>query len=202
MKFPLLASFIVFVAWLTFELHKHRNLDEKYEKSFWEKEAEANSTRRKSLDDLAYIHIPYDSLPMHLMEDDAQVAEYLQILLELKNSTIVNFTGISNTALKLKYGAPNITLLTTYDQNYTILVRTLYRWGLKLYQSGYEDEARTIFEYAISCKTDVSGTYKLLAEIYKEHNQSEKIEELLQVAESLNSATKNFIVRMLQESDP
>ena len=53
-----------------------------------------------------------------------KVEDYKQIILTLKDLPIVNFTGISNTELKLRYGAPNIDLLTQYDQNYTLLVRT------------------------------------------------------------------------------
>ncbi len=42
MKFPIFASFIIFCIWLGYELHKRRNMDEKSNQSFWEKEAAAN----------------------------------------------------------------------------------------------------------------------------------------------------------------
>ena len=201
MKFPFFASFIVFIIWLTYELAKHNRLDAAADRAFWDKEHRANRTGKKSLEDLAYITIPYERLPMDILPEDEYISEYMDTIQTLHDSKIVNFTGISNTDLKLKYGAPNIDLLTRYDQNYTILVRTLNQWASHLYQKGYPKEAREILEFAVSTGTDISGSYKLLCKIYKEENTPEKIKALYPVAESLNSAMKNAIVRILQEAE-
>ncbi|MCM1175772.1 MAG: hypothetical protein NC341_12080 [Blautia sp.] len=200
MKFPFFASFLVFTAWLTYEISKHNRIDAEKDRSFWEKERRANNTRRRPLDDLSYIKIPFERLSMELLPEDEQAAEYKETLRTLDESEIVNFTGISNTDLKLKYGAPNIDLLSKYDQNYTILARTLNQWASYLYKKGYRKEAREVLEFAVSTGTDVSGTYKLLCEIYKEENTPEKIKELYPTAEALNSAMKNAIIRILRES--
>lgn len=200
MKFPFFASFIVFTIWLSYEISKHNRIDAAEGQAFWSKEHRANKVRRKPLDDLAYITIPFDSLPMHILPDDEQVAEYKEIINSLSDSKIVNFTGITNTDLKLKYGAPNIDLLSKYDQNYTVLVRTLNKWASYIYEKGYPDEARIVLEFAVSTGTDVSGSYKLLCQIYKEQNTPEKIQSLYPVAESLNSVMKNAILRILQEA--
>lgn len=199
MKFPFFASFIVFCAWLGYEIHKHRNQEKKSMDSFWEKEREANNTRRKSLDGLDYITIPLDTFPMTLSTDDAVITECLETLTELSKEPIVNLTGITNTDLKLQYGAPNINLLTAYDQRYTTLARTLQAFGKALYDKGYVTEARTVLEFAVSTNTDVSATYKLLTVIYKEQGQPEKIKDLIPVAETLNSGLKNSILKMLKE---
>lgn len=199
MKMPFFASFIIFIVWLTYELSKNRRHAEKKKNSFWEKEAEANSTRRKSLDNLAYITIPFDALPMDLMKDDETVLECHSTLRSLSDSPIVNFSGISNTDLKLAYGAPNIDLLMRYDQNYTTLACTLQRWAEKLHDAGYPAEAKQILEFAISTDTDVSGTYRLLASLYSKDGETEKIEALKSRAEKLHSGSKNIIVRTLQE---
>lgn len=202
MKMPFFASFIIFIVWLSYELSKNRRNAEKERISFWKKEAKANGTRRKPLDNLNYITIPFDSLPMDLMSEDDTIREYQQIIHSLADSPIVNFTGISNTDLKLKYGAPNIDLLMRYDQNYTTLACTLQKWANRLYESGYITEALRLLEFAISTDTDVSGTYRLLATIYSASGETEKIEELKNRAENLNSGSKNIIVRILQEFCP
>lgn len=201
MKMPFFASLIIFVIWLSYELSKRRRRDRKMDEDFWTKEAEANNTRRKPLDDLEYITIPFDSLPMHIMENDDTVKECHQILHSLSDSPIVNFTGLTNTDLKLKYGAPNITLLTRYDQSYTALASTLQKWADTLYKSGYVKETVDILEFAISTNTDVSGSYRLLASIYSSQGQSEKIANLMDTAESLQSSSRNIIVRILKEYD-
>ena len=197
MKFPIFASFIVFCIWLSYELGKSRKREENATEAFWEKESRANSTRRKPLDDLAYITIPFDALPMDVMKDDPVVSECHDTLHTLSEGPIVNLTGISNTDLKLKYGAPNIDLLTLYDQRYTTLVRTLQRLAQVLYDHSYAAEAETILEFAVETRTDISSSYKLLAEIYKQTGKEEKIRDLIPIARKLNSAQSGHIVSFL-----
>lgn len=200
MKFPFFASFIVFCIWLGYEIKKHRKLEESSMDEFWEREAAANNTRRMPLDDLDYIQIPLEHLPMDILADDPQVKEYHETLTSLAGNPIVNFSGISNTDLKLTYGAPNINALTLYDQRYTILARTLQSLAAALYEKGYVQEACTVLEFAISTRTDVSASYKLLITIYKELGQAEKIPELLPIAQSLTSGLKNHIIQMIEEA--
>lgn len=200
MKFPFLASFIIFILVLTHRIHRQRNEEASNEKSFWERERAANSVRRKPLDNLEYIHIPTESLPMHLMEEDETVADCLNTINGLLEQKIVNFTGYTNTELKLEYGAANIDLLSDYDQNYTLLVTTLQKWADTLWNADYKKEAVSIMEFALSTRTDISRTYYKLAEYYTSNGQSEKIGLLVDTAEKLRSANKNTIVRTLRES--
>lgn len=200
MKFPFFASFIVFCVWLGYEIHKHRNLEQKSMDDFWEKELAANRTPRKSLDDLCYIQIPLDTLPLSALPDDSVAEECRETLEELSKSPIVNLTGISNTDLKLQYGAPNINLLSSYDQRYTTLARTLQTLGNRLYENRLLDEACTVLEFAVSTHTDVSATYRLLMTIYKEQGCPEKIKDLIPIAKELNSGLKNSIVQMLERN--
>lgn len=200
MKFPFFASFIVFCLWLSYEIRKHRRNQEKSSDSFWEKEAAANNTRRKSLDDLNYIHIPFDRLPMETLKDEPIVAQCHETLYTLSEDPIVNLTGISNTDLKLKYGAPNIDLLSLYDQRYTTLARTLQTWANTLYEKGYISEACTILEFAVETRTDVSSSYRLLSSIYRQNGQIDKIRGLIPIASQLNSVLSGRIVASLEEA--
>ncbi len=199
MKYPFFASFIMFCLWLLYTLHRQRNKEADSDKNFWKREAAANSTRRKSLDNLDYIEIPFESLPMDVLADDPSVAEYHETLREIAKAPIVNFTGISNTDLKLMYGAPNIDILSRYDQRYTVLVRTLQNFAQTLYDNGYVDEACRILEFAVSTRTDISATYKLLAGIYCQKGETEKITALIPVAKELNSGLSKYIVSALEE---
>jgi hypothetical protein len=197
MKMPILASVIVFVIWLAYKLHKSNNADAHSQDAFWEREARADATARKPLDDVEYISIPLDLLPVDTMKDDPRIAEYLERLRFLSNEKIANFTGISNTDLKLRYGAPNIESLMRCDQNYTVLARTLQEWAQLLYENGHTDDAETVLRYAVSTRTDVSGTYRLISEIYKSRGDYDSIRSLLPVAEKLNSAMKPHIIDIL-----
>lgn len=198
MKYPIFASVVVFCLWLMFDLHRLRNKEAKKYQNFIDRENEANSTRRKSLDDLQYITIPFNELPMDTLNDDPKVNEYHQTLRDLSANSIVNLTGFTNTDLKLQYGAPNIDLLTNYDQAYTLLARTLASWGQILFDNGYYNEAKSVLKYAVSTKTDVSSTYILLSKIYKSEGNEDEIRNLIEEASSLKSLSRNTIVRKLE----
>ena len=198
MNLVILATFLVLCLIVAVSVRSTKNKYEQEERAFWEKERSANSVRRKSLDGLDYIKIPLDQLPTDLHPDNDTIASCLDTIGELSKSPIVNLTGISNTDLKLKYGAPNITLLTLYDQRYTLLASTLQKWAAALMDLDEKEAARTVLEYAVSTKTDVSSTYKTLASIYSETGDTAAIQGLIPVAESLNTPLKDSIVSNLK----
>ncbi len=179
-----------------------RKFEEK-EQNFWERERESNNVRKKSLDTLEYIHIPYDLLPFGTAEDNGILLSAEEELLALKDEKIVNFTGISNTDLKLEYGTANITALTQFDQNYTALVVSLQKWGEALYNLGRFEDACQVLEFAVKTRTDISATYRLLIDLYKtklgfnEATIKSKLEGLLPIAKNLNALSRNQILNML-----
>jgi len=202
MKFPILASFLVFIIIVAIFNKKTTNIHKKRSEEYWQRERQSNFVRKKTLENLEYISIPFSSFPTDTATDDEIIASCLRDLESLRDEKIVNFTGYSNTDLKMEYGTANITVLSQYDQNYTLFVRALQSWGSRLYELGYKEEALTVLEYAIATRTDISGTYYLAASIYQEKNQPEKIKHLLFVADTLQSAMKGPIVRTLKESYP
>lgn len=199
MKFYILASLIIFIMVIFHNIRKSDRIQAKREQQFWERERLANQTRKKPLDGLDYVQIPLDRLPMRLLEEDGNIADCHRIINELSLQPVVNLTGFSNTDLKLEYGTANITALTEYDQNYTLLARTLQRWADLLCKAGHPESVRPILEFAVSTRTDVSRTYDMLAELYAKSGQDEKILELMETAKSLNSLNKDVILRRLQE---
>jgi len=207
MKMPFFASFIIFCLFLRIYLKRSSKKADSHSESFWEREAKANSTRRKSLDNLDYITIPSEFLSWNdsnfaKLNDNFRFQDALQTIKQLSTRKIVNLTGLTNTDLKLQYGAPNITLLMDYDQNYTLLARTMQTLGEELFKAGHIAESKAILEFAISTRTDVSQSYFLLADIYERDGEPDKIEGLIRTAETINSALKKSIVRTLQESGP
>lgn len=201
MNLIIIASTLILAVAIAMASSKSRKNAAAMEQEFWQRERAANNTRRKPLDDLDYIKLPMEIFPMELLQDVPKVEDYRQIILSLKDQPIVNFTGLTNTDLKLRYGAPNITKLTAYDQNYTLLARTLQQWAQALYDNGFSKEACQLLEFAMSTHTDVSASYRLLCRIYQENGTPEKIKALFPVAQALTSAMQKPIVRILQEFD-
>ncbi len=196
MKYPI---FLCFAILALFTLISSRKKYDTTNEDFWEKERRANSVRKKPLDTLNYITIPIEQLPIQKNTTDEVLLEYQDKIIALSEQKIVNLTGISNTDLKLQYGAPNITTLMSYDQNFIQLAGSLYKWAERLYELDLKEEAKAVLEFGISCKTDVKGNYTLLAEIYQGEQHPEKIDDLIDVAKTLNSLMKNPIITHLKE---
>lgn len=200
MNFNFIASFVAAMALLSLIIRRSKKRDEQPVESFWQKEAKANSTRRKNIDNLAYISIPECILCMKPQNTTEEIEAYIKDLNDLSNEKIVNLTGISNTDLKLTYGTANITILSQYDFNYTNMVTILQKLAQCLTNADEKGLAVQVLEFAISTGTDISQSYYLLASLYQENNQSEKVTDLIRRAEKLNTLMKDSIVRNLKAS--
>ena len=164
---------------------------------FWKREEQSNSIRKQDISQLEYITIPLENLPMEA-SNDTKVTEYQNVVRDMAEYDILNLTGISNTDLKLQYGAANLEVLSMADWRFTTLARTLANWGTRLYELGDIEGATKVLEFGIDCRSDVKATYSTLAKIYKD-SRPEDINHLINVAESLNSLTKNSIISELKE---
>ena len=202
MNLPFFASFITLCLIIAYNIKRQSKSAKEKEKNFWERERLANSVRRKTLDNLNYLSIPLERFPTHLLQEDEAVQECIHIMETLSAQKIVNLTGFSNTDLKLEYGTANITLLTEYDQNYTLLVRTLQKWADILIDGGYAKEAVPLMEFAVKTNTDISRTYYRLAEYYASQGEDEKIRGLLDTAANLRSSNSGIITKHLKEQYP
>lgn len=196
------ASFIALILLIAFSVKKQARQTQQKEEAFWSREQRANFVRRKPLDNLKYIKIPLEAFPTHLLNEDDRVLECIEILETLTSQKIVNFTGYSNTDLKLEYGTTNIEILTEYDQNYTLLVRTLQKWADILLEAGHDKDAAVLMEFAVSTETDISRTYYLLADYLVSHGEPAQVDRLVKTAENLRSANRDSILKNLREKYP
>lgn len=201
LPFPLFLIFILFLIWFNFNRTRMSRKGKKAQDDYWEREALANSTRKQNLDGLPYIYIPLNDLPFLSGSEkdpaDSELAAIEEEIHTLTEKKIVNFTGVSNTELKLQYGAPNLDCLTEYDENFTTLSQLLFRWGARLNELALQREAIQVLEYGINIGSDIRGHYLLLANLYRNTSQESKIQWLIDRAEALNSLNKNSIIRGL-----
>ena len=194
--------FLIFIVWLNFERKKSEQAEQQKRDSFWQRENEANSVRRQSLDNLPYITIPdWMLLPelSHNLPDDEELKRCDKILKSLQSERILNLTGKTATDLKFAYGAANLQQLDEYDQNFTLFARTIYAYGQQLHNLGFDHEAIKVLRFGIDSLSDISGNYKLLATLYMKYNQAEKIQELKTTASSLDSMMKSSILKFLND---
>ena len=197
MKMPVLTSVILFIIVLFYFIKKSSREADNALENFRKRESEADNTRKKPLDDLNYITIPDEIFRMNRDSDDNDCQSAVKVFDSLKDQKIVNLTGISNTDLKLAYGAPNLPILAQYDQNYTVLARSLDRYASFLTKSGNTDDAVKVLEFAVETGSDISSTYKQLVALYQSNGIKDKIPSLKETASSLNSVMSPSILRYL-----
>lgn len=190
---------MIIIVWYAYERGKATRKAKQTSDNFWALEQKANSTRRKPIDDLSKITIPLEQLPFE--EHPSQEAKECQdYLVNLSTVDIINLTGISNTDLKLSYGAPNFPYLSQCDENYTKLVRCLNQWARVLLSEDKTSQAQTVLEFAVSIHSDVSTTYDMLSKLYIEQKASDKILKLIDIAEQLETLLKPQIIKKLEEA--
>lgn len=187
---------LIFMAVVSYKRLKANRINQAAEQAFWNRENQANLTRKQDISNLDYVDFSGVTLPFALFEDDLLKQCESQIL-ALKEKKILNLTGISNTDLKLAYGPANLPALTQYDQNFTLLARTLNTWGQRLNELSHPKEAICVLAFAVSVKSDIRATWQLLAELYAQSGDIEKIRQMKASAAALNSLTKNPILTML-----
>lgn len=201
MNLFLIASFIIFTSILSIVIRRHNRTEKNRQEQFWEREQRANQVRRKSLDGLDYVTIPLDALPTDVMSQDVIVQDCLDTLASLSREKMVNLAGYTNTDLKLAYGTANITALSQYDQNFTLLAQTLQKWAETLFNGGYTAQARQILEYAVlTAHSDAGTSYRLLASLYDQSGEPEKVKALYQTALALTFPSGKTIARTLWET--
>ena len=172
-----LGLFIFFVCMFAYLRHKSTAAEEAAAESFWNRENEANHTRRKDISGLPYI----------------------TILQSLAGQKILNLGGKTNTDLKLEYGVANLETLSACDENYTTLCRTIYEYAECLKKLGHDAEAVRVLECGIACGSDHSGNYRMLADYYLNAKDSAALDRLLASARALESPRQSAIVALLEE---
>ncbi|MCR5775311.1 MAG: hypothetical protein K6G42_09535 [Lachnospiraceae bacterium] len=165
---------------------------------FLERERRANLTPRKDISGLPYIKVPVNDLPLDIPTDKEETRERQDIIRSMEDRKILNLTGMTNTELKLEYGAPNINSLTVADGNYTRLVQTIAYLAADYMESGNVNEAKQLLEYGISIGTDSKKNYLMLASIYKDEGNSDKIHDLIGSAQNIDSLLKESIISSLE----
>ena len=202
MGFPVASILIIiFILWLQYEIRKRKKTSQKSLELFWQKEHASNSTRRKDISGLDYLCVTLDQLPLEDHEDDT-VNSYRDTVIKLSERKMINLSGRTNTELKFEYGVANFNLLSSYDNNYTAFVSMLQKWASRLKDRGSLSEAQKVLEFSIfTCHTDVTGAYRILAEIYHNQNNSEKINTIIESLQNTKIKDKEQLIEELKSTE-
>ena len=177
-------------------MKKGNSAQQKAHADFLEKERLANATRKQDISHLDYIQIPLDCII------DRTYSKAEEIIFQLSEKPMLNLTGISNTDLKLTYGAQNLTQLSEYDTNFLEFVSILPEYTLELIENGQTQTALTLLEFAISCRADSKKIYLQLAELYNAQQATDKLVALYESTHELTDFAKASIQKELKNYLP
>ena len=202
-----LPYFIILLILLQHILRRSTNRQSERNQAFWDREAKANTVRKKDIINLNYITIPAELSLLNsgnirfdeIYYSDNTLQRCYDMIMSLKNEKILNLTGISNTDLKLSYGVANLTALTEYDDNFIMLVKNLASIGHILID--YEDynDALLFLEFGIRIGTDIRSNYFDLADYYSLTGNIKGLDYLKQKAAVIKSLNKDIILKKLNE---
>ncbi len=195
--FYMVGAVLIICALIAYEKRKSDRSMKNATEHFWDREREANLTRRKDISQLPYITIPYESLPLTELPDSEEYCAAVQQLQSLSGKQILDLSGQTNTDLKLAYGAANLPVLMECDQNYLVLVRTLSRMAGLLTDAGKDDAAEAVLCFAIDAGSTIRSDYEQLAVIYGNRRDYRKLDALIARAERLETPTKVSLLASL-----
>ena len=194
--------FILFILWFRVKTKQSSKEENKSIEEFLTREQEANFTRKKDISNLEYISVNLEILPFSDTTDEYEI-QLENNVKKFADKKLLNLSGLTNTDIKLLYGSANLDILSSYDQNYTLLLRDLNKWGAYLFQKERYSDSKTVLEYALSLGSDITETYTTLAKIYLSEDSPEKVQKLIeQISESdayLKDSIKLSLIKLLQE---
>ncbi len=196
--FPIfLPIFIIVGCLLARNRYKENSSREKTVEDFFERERRANSTRKQDVSHLDYIALDLNALPMGKIQDEV-LMDCERTLTDLSQKQILNLSHMSNTDLKLEYGAANLDFLSQCDENYHILSQTLLNYGMRASELNHIQEAIAILEYASSLHIDSSKIYLLLARLYSEAGTPEKISDIEASLNAMDESFRSYVLNHLE----
>lgn len=172
MAFIFLAVMIIVACLLNILANHIHKKDSDRNAAFWKRESAANSTRKQDISSLPYLFFDEEAFSFSIRETP-RLKEAREQVYAMKGRKMLNLTDLSNTDLKLAYGAANLPALTQYEDNYYTFCHALQNWGEALSEAGYRKEAIQVLQYARLIGSDLSSTSALLTELCRQPQTSE-----------------------------
>lgn len=195
--------FIIAILLYHHHLRKRFKVDDDINKAFWEKEASSLVVRKKNIDEAHYLH---PQLSKQIIKDQAffdginqsDLYYHQTFLFDHLDATMVNFQNLTNSDIRLQFGTANITLIETYEENYTLFIKSLYSLGKGLIEAKEDALALIYLEEGIRLGTDIRAHFILIATLYHKQHNSKAINQLYEQAKTLQSLTKSALLTELE----
>lgn len=175
---------------LYFTMCKSNAKQENIYREFLDAEHQANFSRKKDPESEDYLQVDIHTLPIREYPDEAKYSRVVtrqNNILEISRLPMIcGVRGLSNRALKLKYGTANLDTIVTYEENYNRLIHNLLEWAAALNALGNTTDAFAVLETAVEYDCDRSQAYTMLADLITDRA---RLEALRKKAQSILSGS-------------
>lgn len=193
-----IVCFLIFCAWLFYELRKSSRKDKEKSDEFWAREAEANSTRKKDISHLPLLQVKEEEIPIGNSTDES-VLYYIDHLRNIIKTPMIDLSEYSNTDLKLAYGVANFATLSEYDENYNTFLLALSNLGRSYARAEEFELAEKTYLLAFHHGSMKLSDYTDLAHVYLRLDNPQGISSLIQRLEDSCHPRKASIIENLQQ---
>ena len=199
MMLAVIGPTLVLAVLIAYEIAKNTTKERKSSDAFWDKEREANTSRKKDISTLPYIKVPVDTLPFGLLPAFEEIVNNEEAIREIAKEKILSLRGKTNTEVKLEYGITNFEFLCACDEQYLKLIQCLSKEAELLLSMNFEKEAEEVLNYSLSIGSDIPKDYIALAKLYKARFDRASMNNLLERADALESLTKRHLIDSLED---
>lgn len=204
MGFPAIFAFFVIIAILfNYRIKKLTREEAKVREAFWQRERESLIVRKKDFDENDFITPDISSLRFPNVEFIGYELKLYQASIDKINSLIqkpmMNFSGLTNTEVRLRFGTANQTTITNNEGNYNSFLKALYDYGQLMEKSGETEEALSAYEICISINSEYTKHYISLAKLYLQQNNKKALSALREKASQVDQMAQTKILSKLDE---
>ena len=100
-------------------------------------------------------------------------------LVQCSKNRMLNVNGMTNTDIKLEYGAANLEYIAGYGDEFSKMTLLLCDYAKALMEKERFDLAETVLEYGREVRSDISSNYTLLGDCYANGEKWDKLDELV-----------------------
>lgn len=181
---------IIFFNWRLRRAYK--NHDTPMEKLIRE-EREANSARRKEIDESLFFIADVSQLPVTDDGGDKQ-----EKVLKRAARTMIRFTQpMTNLELKMTYGPSQLETIARYEENFHRYLEALIEWAENLHAYGRNHEAIRILMHTVELGSEYRKSYMLAADLFAAEGDEDALDALLSTAETHSFADEGVRRRII-----
>lgn len=204
MAFPtLFILFLIGIFIFQHHLRKNMKIEDKTKDEFWRKEQSSLVVRKKEIAPEDYIIPDISELSFQLPEDmepgdELQLKQLIKRIKDLSTHDMMNFSNLSNTDLRIRFGTANQSIITNNEYTYNNFLKALASYAHLINEYKHPEESIIALKQCISLGSDYSDHFVYLGQLYLDLHMPNDFSDLKTIANSLETSNKKGILEKLE----